>query len=278
MSQIESWSGGSDERSWSIHCGDSASVLAEKIDSESINCVVTSPPYYSQRDYGVDGQIGLESKIEEYVSSLGRVFSEVKRVLKKDGLLFVNLGDTYYSAKGLPRGDDKKHRARRFGLRPVDASGLGLPRKSLIGIPWRVALSLQAAGWTLRSAIIWQRSSSIPEPTAHDRPWRSYENIFILSKSPKYYFDRSGLEGEEDVWTISARPRKEDRLHIAPFPDKLVERCLRVGCPTKGTVLDPFVGSGTTVKVAVRSGLSGVGIDLNREYCAHAAASLGREG
>src|SRR5207253_2456628 len=115
-----------------------------------------------------------------------------------DGTIFLNLGDTYYSGKGRPHGTDAKHRSRRMTkLRAVDGPGLGLPKKSLIGIPWRVALALQADGWTLRSAIIWARQSAVPEPTAKDRPWRSYEHVFLLTKSRFYYFDRDGL-GEDE--------------------------------------------------------------------------------
>ncbi len=275
--KIQKWSGSVSDNAWSIYCGDSSEVIREKVAAESIDCVVTSPPYYSLRDYGVLGQIGLEPTIDDYLSSIDAVFCEVHRTLKKTGLLFLNIGDTYYSAKGLPKGDDKKNKARRFGLRPVDASGLGLPRKSLIGIPWRVALRLQSYGWTLRSAVIWHRPGSVPEPTAHDRPWRSYENVFIFSKSPHYFFNRKALNGEEDIWTISARSRKEDRLHVAPFPDSLVQRCLDVGCPENGVVLDPFVGSGTTMRVALSSGHSAIGIDLSGEYCRHVAASLRKE-
>jgi DNA modification methylase len=260
---------------WQIYCGDAEQVIARRIDAESVDCIVTSPPYYSQRDYEVDGQIGLESSIDQYIDRISSVFKECFRVLKKNGTLFLNIGDTYYSAKGLPRGNDKKHRARRFGLRPVDASGLGLPRKSLIGIPWRVALKLQDDNWTLRASVIWQRTDAVPEPTAHDRPWRTYENVFIFSKSPKYNFDRAALDGEEDIWRLSARPRREDRLHVAPFPDALVERCLGLGCPSNGTVLDPFAGSGTTIRVAARSGRTAIGIDLNRNYCLHAAKRIG---
>lgn len=261
--------------SWKIYCGDALEVMKESMPGESVDCIITSPPYYSQRDYQVDGQIGLESTIDEYVEKLADVFREARRSLKRDGLLFLNIGDTYYSAKGLPKGDDKKHRARRFGLRPVDGPGLGLPRKSLIGIPWRVALALQSDGWTLRSSVIWMRDGAMPEPTAKDRPWRTYENVFIFSKSPKYYFNRDALEGDEDVWRISARPRREDRVHVAPFPDALVERCIAIGGREDAVILDPFLGSGTTVRVAVSMGRKAIGIDLNPDYCKHAIARLG---
>jgi len=260
---------------WEILRGDAESTL-KSITSKRYNCVVTSPPYFWQRDYGVEGQIGKESRIDEYVSAISRVMLEVKRVLTDDGLLFVNLGDTYYSAKGEPKGRDRKNGARRFGLRAVDASGLGVPRKTAIGIPWRVALQMISDGWTLRSPIIWQRKGAIPEPTAHDRPWRTYETVFMFSKSPRYRFDRKALSGEEDIWSISARPKGTNGVHYAPFPDELVERCIVAGCPKKGEVLDPFAGSGTVLRVALRLGHSVTGIDLNDKFCRYMADQLSR--
>lgn len=239
---------------------------------ESVDCIVTSPPYYWQRDYGYDGQIGHESTIDGFVQSLRDVFSEARRVLKLSGTFFLNIGDTYYSAKGKPHGQDLKHAGRQIArkmLRAVDGPGLGLPRKSLIGIPWRVALALQQDGWTLRSDIIWDRPGSLGEPTARDRPWRRYEHIFMFSRAPRYYFDRTGLTGSEDIWTFSARP-DNPIAHFAPYPRELVSRCLAIGCPPGGTVLDPFVGSGTTMVAALEAGSPAIGIDLSPDYATHA--------
>jgi DNA modification methylase len=192
-------------------------------------------------------------------------------VLRPTGVVFLNLGDTYYNAKGRPHGRDAKHTARtlaRRQLRAVDGPGLGMPRKSLLGIPWRVALAMADAGWTLRSEIIWVRRSSMPEPTAIDRPWRNHEHLFLFSKNVKYRFDRSGLGGEEDVWEIEPERRGAARgEHYAPYPEALVERCLKVGCPPRGTVLDPFAGGGTTLAVAQRLGMDSIGIDLNASFC-----------
>ena len=266
------------ELRWSILHSD-VNAGAASLPAESVNCVVTSPPYYWQRDYEVDGQIGHESTIDGYVDAMVEVFSKVKAALTRDGTLFLNLGDTYYSAKGRPHGTDDKHNGRnmmRKHLRAVDGPGLGLPRKSLIGIPWRVALALQEDGWTLRSTVIWQRPGTLPEPTAHDRPWRTHENIFIFSKGPKYFFNRDGLLGEEDVWKIIARPENPGS-HFAPYPRELVDRCLACGCPVGGTVLDPFVGSGTTMVSALASGRQAIGIELKPEYADFASLRIKKE-
>ncbi|TBU79811.1 site-specific DNA-methyltransferase [Pseudomonas daroniae] len=267
-----------EELRWSILHAD-VNAAAAKLPAESVNCVVTSPPYYWQRDYEVGGQIGHEPTIEGYVDALVEVFSKIKKSLTPDGTLFLNLGDTYYSAKGKPHGTDEKHKGRnmmRKHLRAVDGPGLGLPRKSLIGIPWRVALAMQDDGWTLRSSIIWQRPATLPEPTARDRPWRTHENIFVFSKGPKYYFNRNALQGEEDIWKIIARPENPGS-HFAPYPRELVDRCLACGCPEGGTVLDPFVGSGTTIVSALASGRHGVGIELKPEYAEFAAKRIKKE-
>lgn len=259
--------------SWEIYRGDIVQVLVH-IPSNKFNCVITSPPYYWQRDYKVAGQYGLEKTIDEYVSNIVTSMEQVRRVLAKDGLLFLNLGDTYYSAKGQPKGEDKKNGARRFGLRAVDASGLGVPRKTAIGIPWRVALAMISKGWILRCPIIWRRENSPPEPTAKDRPWRTHEMVFMFSKNPKYHFYRDKLGEDEDIWTISDRPTNARGIHSAAFPEKLVERCLNIGCPDGGIVLDPYAGSGTVLRVAVRSGRTAVGIDLNERFCIHMAKEL----
>lgn len=262
--------------SWSIYTGDALQVL-NQLPSNTYNCVVTSPPYFWLRDYGVEGQIGLENTIEEYVLSLCDIMDQVQRVLRDDGVLFLNLGDTYYSGKGKSHGQDKKSSKRRFGLRAVDRSGgmgIGLQPKSIIGIPWRVAIEMISRRWVLRSPIIWYRQHSLPE-SVKDRPRRSYETIFMFVKSKKYYFNRQPLieEEQEDMWTIVARP-KGTHLGTAPYPDELVQRCLEIGCPSQGTVLDPFAGSGTTIRVALEMGRSAVGIELHPEYSAYIAEQL----
>lgn len=271
--EIKSW-GGLDQTeniSWQVMQGDAIDCLRHLNDS-IVNCIVTSPPYFWQRDYGTPGQIGLEQTIAKYVSNVADVMDESKRVLRSDGTLFLNLGDTYYSAKGQPKGDDKKNKARRFGLRAVDASGLGVPRKTAIGMPWRVALEMINRGWTLRSTIIWEKAAPIPEPTAKDRPWRTFEPVFLFSKSPKYFFNRDSLGDEEDIWRILDRADGKKAKHSASFPESLVEKCLRIGCPETGVVLDPFAGTGTVLRVANRLKRSSIGIDISPSYCKHMAS------
>jgi len=272
------WSGETRSgRTWEIFCGDAKSVL-KSLPANPFNCVVTSPPYYWLRDYDVAGQTGMEDSVADYVRTISSTMNQVFRLLANDGVLFLNLGDTYYSGKGESQGKDPKSAKRRFGLRAVDKSGglgIGIRRKSVIGVPWRVAIAM-AKKWVLRSAIIWHRPGALPEPVK-DRPRRSYEYIFMFVKSRKYHFNREAIrrkETEEDVWTIPARPRATNGIDTAPFPDELVKRCLELGCPPQGRVLDPYAGSGTTLRVALDSGHDAVGIDLNPRFCEYAAANL----
>lgn len=262
---------------WKVYLGDACTLL-RNLPDESYSCVVTSPPYYWLRDYDVDGQIGQEESVNAYVESIADVMDEVYRVMRTDGVLFLNLGDTYYSGKGQPHGTDPKSSKRRFGLRAVDKSGglgIGIRPKSAIGIPWRVAIELGQRGWVLRSPIIWSRKHCLPESVT-DRPRRSYEYIFMLVKNRKYFFNRQALSdsGEEDLWVIPARPEPTNGINTAPFPDELVQRCLNIGCPSNGSVLDPFAGSGTTLRVALKSGRPATGIDLNRNFCNYMVTQL----
>ncbi len=224
----------------------------------------------------MSGQIGLEKTIDEYVKAVCDVMDGVNRVLSPRGVLFLNLGDTYYSGKGKPQGTDRKHNGRRMSaLRAVDASGLGKPKKTLLGMPWRVALGMIDRGWILRAPIIWRRENAIPEPNAVDRPWRTYENVFLFSKRRSYHFNRTALEEAmiEDVWTLEARSRAGG-AHPAVFPRELVRRCLQIGNPQLGPVIDPFAGSATVVRVALEMGANADGIDLSPAYCRASAASL----
>lgn len=274
------WAGiSSSTRKWSVYLGDATAVL-NALPVGKFDCVITSPPYYWLRDYGVNGQIGHEDTVIEYVSSLAKTMDAVYRVLSNRGLLFLNLGDTCYSGKGEAQGADPKSAKRRFGLRAVDKSGglgIGIRPKSIIGIPWRLALELVQRQWILRSVIVWHRKYALAE-TVKDRPRRSYEYVFMLAKSRSYFFNRSAfLENavlEEDVWSIPARPRSTNGIDTAPFPDELVKRCLDLGCPPEGQVLDPFAGSGTTLRVALNLGRSATGIDLHPNFCRYMVSEL----
>lgn len=257
---------------WRLFCGQAKEAL-RLLDNSSVDCVVTSPPYFWLRDYKVEGQIGQEESVAGYVVAITDVMAEVLRVLKPTGTLFLNLGDTYYSGKGESQGVDRKSSKRRFGLRAVDKSGglgIGLQRKSIIGIPWRVATAMCHQNWVLRSPIIWHRLKSLAE-VVQDRPARGYEYVFLFVKSRHYYFDKTGLpqNGAEDVWSIPARTKLNGARATAPFPEELVEQCLAVGCPPGGTVLDPFCGSGTTMRVALQKRHPVIGIELSEDFCGH---------
>lgn len=272
---LSAWSGHTAEGSaWEIHRGDAEKTLA-LLGKDRFQCAVTSPPYFWQRDYKVEGQIGLEASVQAYVDAIVGTMKALRSALRPDGLLFLNLGDTYYSAKGMPKGDDRKNKARRFGLRAVDGPGLGVPRKTTLGMPWRVALAMIADGWVLRSPIIWQRPAPVPEASSKDRPWRTYETIFMFARKPRYRFDRDMLDGVEDVWRIGNRPQSSKGLHSAAFPEELAERCIMLATQKGDEVLDPFSGTGTTLVAAVRNGRSSTGIDLSPEYCEFAAKRLG---
>ena len=185
--------------------GDVTEVL-KTLDDESVQCVVTSPPYWGLRDYGVDGQLGLEATPEEFVENMVDVFREVKRVLRNDGTLWLNLGDSYF---GGGRGDDSKLRGSHKGQGTYDSMKSskpdwnkvkGLKPKDLVGIPWRVALALQADGWYLRSDIIWNKPNPMPESVT-DRPTKSHEYIFLLTKSAKYYYDAEAIKEKNSPLT-----------------------------------------------------------------------------
>lgn len=258
--------------------GNSAAML-KTLPSDVFNVAVTSPPYYWVRDYGYDGQLGHEDSVEGYIDALMDVFDEVKRTLHPEGVFFLNIGDTYYSGNGQPHGSDPKCSSRNFlrrKVRPVDVSGWDIPKKSMIGVPWKVAFAMQERGWTLRSSIIWNRVNAFVEPTARDRPYRQYEFVFMFSKTRFYSFDRSKLI-QEDVWDIPIE-RNRRANHNAAFPSELVRRCIEVASPPNGHVLDPFVGSGTTVMTALQHHRNVVGIDMSDDYIDYVQGTVESEG
>lgn len=178
-----------------LYLGDALAVL-RTLPSSSVDCVVTSPPYFGMRDYGVDGQMGMERSPAEYVAALTGVFTEIRRVLVDDGTCWLVLGDGYYSGRGAPTGVDKKNSARRGFVRSVDRPGQDWGRpKSLLGIPWRTAFALQDDGWILRSEIIWAKRNIMPE-AVKDRPTRAHEQIFMLTTSRFYFYDADAIREE----------------------------------------------------------------------------------
>ena len=258
--------------------GDAASSL-RMLPSDVFNVAVTSPPYYWVRDYGYDGQLGHEDSVDAYVEQLMIVFDEVKRTLHPEGVFFLNIGDTYYSGNGQPHGSDPRCASRNFlrkKVRAVDVSGWDIPKKSIIGIPLKVAFAMQARGWTLRSNIIWNRCNAFVEPTARDRPYRQYEFIFMFTKNRFYSFDRSKLI-EEDVWNIPIE-RSRRAKHNASFPMELARRCIEVASPVGGHVLDPFVGSGTTILSALANDRNVVGVDMSNDYISSIKETLKSDG
>jgi DNA modification methylase len=251
----------------SVRFGDCRDTLrAAAQEGVSARMCVTSPPYYWARDYGVDGQIGHEATLEGYVKALADTFDLVRNVLADDGTLWLNLGDSYYSGNGQPKGTDPRSPSRNFmreKLRPLDCGGWSIPKKSLLGVPWLVAHELQRRDWTLRAEIIWNRETALAEASVIDRPHRQHETIFLLAKSRHYYFNRAALP-EESVWTFPHERGVQG--HCAPFPSELARRAILAGSQPGDTVLDPFMGSGTTASVAVEYGRHYVGCELNPAY------------
>jgi site-specific DNA-methyltransferase (cytosine-N4-specific) len=248
-----------------IVVGDSREVLRHVPDN-TVPCCVTSPPYWSLRDYDIPGQIGLEAELADYFASLVAVFEEVRRVLTPDGTLWLNIGDSYTSGGRTWRAPDKKNPIRAMNVRPPTPDGL--KPKDLIGVPWRLAFALQAAGWYLRADIVWNKPNCQPE-SVKDRPTRCHEMLFLFSKSEQYHYDPTAVRGPNGrnlrtVWDINTLPYKE--AHFATFPPALVERCLALGSREGDLILDPFLGSGTTGEVALGMGRRFLGVELNPEY------------
>ena len=292
--------------------GDALTEL-RKLPTGSLQCCITSPPYWQLRDYEVDGQIGLEATPEEYVMKLCEVFAEVRRVLRDDGTLWLNMGDTY--ASQVPAIRSNHENGKRRTAISIGSAGK-LKEKDLAGIPWRLALALQAQGWYLRSDIIWAKPNALPE-SVKDRPTKAHEYLFLLSKSKRYYYDADAIRepcqpnslrkqvapwkgrrwfgtpdraeqslrpdqnchplgrNKRTIWTIPIKGYKGQ--HFATFPEALVEPCVLAGCPKDGLVLDPFAGAGTTLLVARLLGRQAVGIELKQSYAKMAVERLRSE-
>lgn len=251
--------------------GDCRRELA-KLPDESVQMVCTSPPYFGLRNYGIDGQIGAEDTPEAYTAALVDVFRAVRRVLRKDGVLWLNLGDSYHNVRTHMNGGAPTNTVHRGGARDGTECFAranrnkklpGLKDKDLIGIPWRVAFALQADGWWLRSATVWQKVNPMPEKKSLDRPLRTYEMMFLFTRNGQYFYDRDNAL--PDVWTIPTQAGGAG-VHFATMPQELAERCIKAGSRPGDTVLDPFGGAGTTALVADRMSRHAVLIELNPRY------------
>lgn len=245
--------------------GDAAHAL-RLVPDGVVQTAVTSPPYWSLRDYSAEGQIGLAEPLPVFVKSLVAVFDEVWRVLADDGTVWVNIGDSYTSGNRRRRAPDRKNPARAMPVRPPNPEGT--KDKDLIGVPWRFALAMQEAGWWLRSDVIWYKPNCQPESVC-DRPTRSHEHVFLFSKAERYLYDVDAMRGPNgrrlrDVWEINTAGFPG--AHFATFPPELVRRCIEIGSEGGHYVLDPFLGSGTTAAVARESGRRFVGCELNEAY------------
>ena len=245
--------------------------LIYQLPSDTFQCVVTSPPYWGVRDYGIDNQIGAETDIGLYIQHLVEIFHEVRRVLKPDGTFWLNIGNTYTSGGRKWRDTDEKNKGRAMSYRPPTPSGL--KKKDLIGIAWLLALECQKDGWYLRNDIIWNKPNCQPE-SVKDRFTVAHEYLFMFTKSERYYFDQNaikertsngnGLKNKRTVWSINTEPCSE--AHFAVFPRALIKPCILAGSCEDDLVLDPFYGAGTVGIVAKELGRRCVGIELNNEY------------
>lgn len=339
--------------------GDVMKRLRELPD-KSVNCVITSPPYYGLRDYGHKDQLGFEKTSDHFIRKMVKIFREVRRVLKNNGTLWINIGDSYCASTSASKNQSSStlqgsKRRQIDALKRLNKKPSGkIKPKDMMCIPWKLGLALQADGWWLRQDIIWNKPNPMPESVG-DRCTKAHEYILLLSKSKKYYFDAfaistpvsektistygyvsgkakadgSGLiqseawaksvklrkpkvwtgesvkgydhreqgdkklrnhsgnfdaEGnmigggranKRSVWTIATKPYKQ--AHFATFPEKLVEDCIKAGCPENGIVLDPFIGAGTTALVARKLNRNFIGIELVPKYVKMAVARLKKE-
>lgn len=288
-----------------VYCGDAIKVL-EKFPSNRIDCVVTSPPYWAMRDYGVKEQLGLESDFKDYINKLCDVFDEVKRVLKDEGTCWVNIGDTYYTRSSNSFLKDQLtslKRSKKLGISKANAvRGRGLLKdKNLTLIPLRFALEMQKRGGIIRNVIIWHKPNVMPT-SVRDRFTVDFEYLFFFAKNKRYYFEQQrephkteSIARTNYKWDGHREPgssyagmnikkmcHPEGRnkrcvwtistssfrgAHYATFPEKLIEIPIKAGCPVDGIVLDPFMGAGTTGVVSKKLGRRWVGIDISQKYC-----------
>lgn len=245
--------------------------MVRQLPNDTFQCVVTSPPYWGVRDYGVDNQIGAEPDLYQYIERLVAVFRELRRALKPDGTFWLNIGNTYSSGGRKWRDVDDKNKGRAMSYRPPTPPGL--KKKDLIGVAWLLALACQKDGWYLRNDIIWHKPNGQPE-SVKDRLTVSHEYLFMFSKSERYYFDQDAIKentsngnsrkNKRTVWSINTEPCSE--AHFAVFPGALIRPCILAGSKKGDIVLDPFYGAGTVGIVTKELDRKCVGIELNDDY------------
>lgn len=294
-----------------IFQGDSLEAL-RGLDSNLVDCVATSPPYWGLRDYGVEGQLGLERRYEDYIARLCDIFDEVKRVLKAEGTCWVVMGDTYGGMMGFS--EKWANKAHWHPKKPIQRNGI---QKCLCQVPSRFAIEMCVRGWILRNEIIWWKPNCLPA-SVKDRFTVDYEKVFFFVKQGRYWFEQqfepyrerldrwSGdtvVENESRRWAEGTgqnvarmgrmmRPNPNGRnkrcvwsiptssfpeAHFAVFPEELIAPMIIAGCPEGGIVLDPFMGSGTTAVVARKLGRQFLGIELNPKYCEMAKRRIEKE-
>jgi len=273
----------------------------KELEGNSIDCVVSSPPYFGLRDYGVDGQFGLEKTFEDYIANTVKVFETFKPKLKDTATIWWNVGDSYSSGKRTSTTNQSLRGGKDYGVTRTPIQN-GIKEKDLLMIPNRVAIALQEASWYIRSEIIWHKPNPMPE-SVRDRPTSCHEKIWLITKNKKYYYDAdaikepttdsykgkrgllkkrnktqsamkdrvfnipyhpSNTKNKRNIWTVTTKPFKG--AHFATFPKDLIEPCIKAGCPENGTVLDPFGGSGTTGIVAALNNRNAILIELNQNY------------
>lgn len=257
-----------------IYLWDSLESIEPRLNGAKAQCCITSPPYWGLRDYESKTQLGQENTYQEYIDNLVKVFNNIKNVLKDDGTLWVNIGDTYVGTgnKGAHK-DPKNPKGRNGQTIALNNKVEGLPSKNMIGIPWHFAFEMQKSGWILRSDIIWEKPNAMPSPVK-DRPISSYEHIFLFSKKQKYYYNwesvqensvnKKGKRRQRDVWHINTTSFKG--AHFAVFPEELVKPCVLAGSKTNDIIIDPFSGSGTTGVVSLKNERNYIGLESNQKY------------
>jgi site-specific DNA-methyltransferase (cytosine-N4-specific) len=281
--QVTAWP--TDKKPVVVLHGDTRDVI-RSIPGNSVQCAVTSPPYWGVRDYGVNNQIGAEPDLMDYINDLVMVFREVRRILTPDGTFWLNIGNTYSSGGRKWRDADDKNKGRAMSYRPPTPEGL--KKKDLIGVAWLLALACQRDGWYLRNDIIWYKPNCQPE-SVKDRLTVAHEYMFLFSKSENYYFNQTaikqqttngnGLKNRRTVWSINTEPCPE--AHFAVFPRELIRPCIISGSRPNDIIFDPFYGAGTTGIVAKELNRKCIGIELNPKFIeiakkrtAHIQASL----